>query len=86
VRPDERRTGYGHLPRPTGRDMRNARQTHVMNRARELAQSGKHRNCLSIVWQIRREGYPEAPDCLGGESDRAELERICARAQKGFLP
>ena len=66
--------------------MRNERQSHVMNRARELAQSGKHRNCLSIVWQIRREGYPEAPGWLGQESDRAELERMCAQAQKGFLP
>jgi hypothetical protein len=56
----------------------------VLNRAAELAKSGKFSGWVAIEAQLRFvEGYPEARRWLEDEYLRMELDRLCIAARKG---
>jgi hypothetical protein len=60
----------------------NELRAYIDSRARELADSGKHLNWLSIETQLRLvEGLPEARAILDREWYRDYLDGLCSAAQ-----
>ena len=57
----------------------------MWNLAYRLAQSGEHRNCQAIEWELRAFGYPRARQLLDHERVRERLDGICAEAWKGTV-
>lgn len=58
-------------------------RAYVDCRARELAESGKHQNWLSIENELRfREGIAEARELLARDWFRDILDRLCLAAQR----
>jgi hypothetical protein len=53
--------------------------------AYKLARSGGHRSYQSIESELSGLGYRKAHSLLDNEAARERLDRMCARAQKGFI-
>jgi hypothetical protein len=59
------------------------RHSYVLDRAAELARSGKFSGWVAIEARLRFvEGYPEARRWLDDEYLRMELDRMCGAARK----
>ena len=62
---------------------KNELRAYIDSRARELAQSGKHLNWLSIESELRlAEGLTEAREILDREWFRDYLDELCVAAQR----
>jgi hypothetical protein len=60
---------------------------HVMQRARELARSGKYRDWLAVETYLRfHEELPAARIILDDPAIRQELDRECERAGANLRP
>ena len=57
------------------------RLEYMARRARELAESGKYDDYISIETTLRSEGYPEARQYLDNRFLREELNEICRQAK-----
>ncbi len=63
-------------------DLNQRQRARLLNRARELARTGRHQDHKSIVAQLEAvEGFPEATKQI--ESIRLQLDRLCAMARAG---
>ena len=49
----------------------------LYDRAYELAASGQHIDCITIVATLTSDGFMEAADALANEELRSELRKIC---------
>jgi len=58
--------------------MTRERDERMWNLAYRLAQSGEHRNCQAIEWELRAFRYPRARQLLYHERVREKLDGICA--------
>ena len=58
-----------------------ARAIYIDRRARELAESGDHKDWMTIEIAIRHEGYAEVRQQLDNRDVREELDLICRAAQ-----
>ncbi len=52
-------------------------RTSLYDRARELAASGRHIDCITIVAALTSEGFTEAADAFANGQVRSELRKIC---------
>lgn len=59
-----------------------ARAEYIDRRARELAESGKYQDWLSIEMALRHEGFLEARQLLDSHFLRQELNDMCKSARK----
>lgn len=57
------------------------RRAYILNRARQLAGTGKYADHRAIGWELSEVGYPGARDILGRREIRDELDELCRRAQ-----
>jgi hypothetical protein len=64
--------------------MTRERDERMWNLAYRLAQSGEHRNCQAIEWELRAFRYPRARQLLYHERVREKLDGMCAETRKGF--
>jgi hypothetical protein len=53
----------------------------MWNLAYSLAQSGEHRNCQAIEWELRAFGHSRARQLLCPERVRDKLDGMCAEAR-----
>ena len=66
--------------------MADARHEYINARAYELAASGQHIDCITIVSALVAEGYPEASEILNSDLIRSDLRRVCAQHWQGVKP
>ena len=57
------------------------KQEYVSRRARELAESGRHRDYLTIERELASEGFPEARGWLDNDTLRQHLKLLCDKAR-----
>jgi hypothetical protein len=76
-------TGKASAMREPG--MTRERDERMWNLAYRLAQSGEHRNCQAIEWELQAFGYSRARQLLYPEQVRERLDGICAEARNGFV-
>ena len=53
----------------------------MWNLAYSLAQSGEHRNCQAIEWELRAFGHSRARQLLRPERVRKKLDGMCTEAR-----
>ena len=52
----------------------------IHRRARELAETGWHKNFSSVARALRSEGHSDVNEALDSPSERQELNRLCREA------
>jgi hypothetical protein len=57
----------------------------IRDRAKELAQSGMHADCLEIERQLSEEGFQEAQQALQDPAIRKHLKSLCDKYWRGEL-
>jgi hypothetical protein len=58
---------------------RQQREEYICQRAYELAETGQHIDCITIVTALVAEGFAEAPEVLNSDLIRADLRQVCAK-------
>lgn len=62
--------------------IKGSRRAAIINRAFELAESGKHSDYLSLENSLVSGGFPEARAALDNDALRDDIAEICIRTRK----
>jgi hypothetical protein len=58
---------------------REQREEYICHRAYQLAETGLHIDCITIVSALIEEGFHDAPEVLNSNLIRADLRQVCAK-------